>query len=181
MSVVSKQAPSSERDAPGRNHPEGRMLFDLGAIDLSQRFADSDEIARWNPHRGNMAFIDAIVWVGDDFRQGLAIHKVRDDEFWVEGHFPGDPMMPGVLMLEAGAQLACYMFNARKKENVLAIFLRIERAAFRSSVTPGDDFYLLCKQVKFGRRQFVTDIQGVVGRRIAFDARIRGMTRLKDE
>jgi hypothetical protein len=43
-------------------------------------------------------------------------------------------------------------------------------------VQPGDDLYLLCSEVKYGRRRFVSDIQGVVGDKIAFDARISGMS-----
>ncbi len=58
---------------------EQDIVINAGIVFDGRAAADSDEIARWNPHRGNMAFIDAIVWVGDDFRQGLAIHKVRDD------------------------------------------------------------------------------------------------------
>jgi 3-hydroxymyristoyl/3-hydroxydecanoyl-(acyl carrier protein) dehydratase len=84
-------------------------------------------------------------------------------------------MMPGVLMIEAGAQMSCYLYNRRRPDPKVIAFLRIENASFRSMVEPGDDLYLLCKEVKFGRRQFVSDIQGMVGDRITFDARIRGM------
>ena len=82
---------------------------------------------------------------------------------------------PGVLQIECGAQLACYLFNSRRQEPVVAAFLRIQDAAFRNKVSPGDTLYILCKDVKFGRRQFTCAVQGVVEDRVAFEATISGM------
>ncbi len=61
-------------------------------------------------------------------------------------------------------------------EHVIAAFLRIENCAFRSMVAPGDDLFILMQDVKFQRRRFIVDVQGVVGTRIAFDCRITGMS-----
>jgi 3-hydroxyacyl-[acyl-carrier-protein] dehydratase len=151
------------------------FLFDLADIDLSARVADRDGIARFNPHRGYMALLDAVIWQNEGPSRAVAIKRIGEDEFWVGGHFPGKPMFPGVLMVEAGAQLACYMHMQRMAPPKIAAFLRIESASFRSMVQPGDDLILLAQAVKFGRRQFSADIQGVVADRIAFDARISGM------
>lgn len=151
------------------------LLFDLADIDLSARVADRDRIAKFNPHRGEMALLDAIIWQNEGPSRAVAIKRVHPDEFWVDGHFPGKPMYPGVLMVEAGAQLACYMHMQRMEGPKIAAFLRIENASFRSMVQPGDDLILLGQAVKFGRRQFSADIQGLVGDRVAFDARISGM------
>lgn len=153
-----------------------RLLFDVSEIDISGCCRTRKELEQWNPHRGVMASLDSLIWETPDHTRGLAIKHVREDEFWVEGHFPGRPMMPGVLQIEAGAQLACYMYIVRKTEPSLAAFLRIENAAFRTMVKPGNDLYLLCKEVKSGARRFVSDIQGLVNGQIAFDARITGMT-----
>ena len=155
---------------------EGKPMFDLDGIDLAARVADRSEIERFNPHRHEMSFLDALVWASPDRSRGVAIKRVRDDEFWVRGHFPDMPLYPGVLQIECGAQLACYLFNSRRQEPVVAAFLRIQDAAFRNKVCPGDDLYILCADIKFGRRQFVCAVQGVVQDRVAFEATISGMS-----
>jgi 3-hydroxyacyl-[acyl-carrier-protein] dehydratase len=152
-----------------------RTLFDLSGIDLSRRLLSRQQLERYIPHRGNMAMVDWLIWNSPDYKRAVGLKHVRADEFWVPGHFPDKPMLPGVLMVETGAQLACYAFNARGTELEIVAFLRIENAAFRSVVVPGDDLYLLVNEKKFGRRAFESDIQGFVGDRIAFDATISGM------
>jgi 3-hydroxyacyl-[acyl-carrier-protein] dehydratase len=179
VSVVPSQARSGSTDtAPGgpdQDAARARLLFELDGVDLSRKALSRDELEQWNPHRGDMSLLDGIVWSSADKSRCVAVKHVRDDEFWVAGHFPSLPMMPGVLMIEAGAQAACYLFNVRRGKRVLAAFLRIEDASFRSSVHPGDTLHILCQEVKLGRRRFISDIQGVVGDRIAFEARISGM------
>jgi 3-hydroxyacyl-[acyl-carrier-protein] dehydratase len=151
-------------------------LFDLSGIDLGARRADRKQIERWVPHRGQMALLDYIVWHSDDFKRGVALKHVRDDEFWVPGHFPARAMLPGVLMIESGAQVATFLYNARFPEPRIAAFVRLEEATFRIPVVPGDDLYLLCREVKFTPKRFSSDIQGMVDGKVVFDARITGMT-----
>lgn len=153
-----------------------QVILDLSSIDVSATIADRAQIAKWIPHRHEMALLDSIVWASDDFGSGVARWDVRDDEFWVRGHFPEKSMLPGVLQVEAGAQLACYLYNRRYNRTNPAAFLRIEEAVFRRSVEPGQQLMILCREIKCSSRRFITQIQGLIhGDQVAFEGRIHGM------
>lgn len=160
--------------AEQRRSPQ-TLMFDVGAIDLDSIVADRAAIERLNPHRHEMALLDEVIWISDDQTCALGRHRCRPDAFWVRGHFPGKPMMPGVLQVEAGAQLVCYLWNIQQEIPQVAAFLRIEQTAFRRSVLPGEELLLLCREVKKGRRRFISDVQGVVDGQVAFESRITGM------
>jgi len=155
--------------------PSDRFIIDLDQLDLDHRFLDREGIARWNPHRDDMAQLDAVIWKSQDNTHGVGIKHVRDDEFWVSGHFPGRAMFPGVLMVESGAQLGALLFSLRQEEKRLAAFLRIDKAVFRRAVEPGDDLLILAREVKKQSRKFISDIQGVVDGKLCFEVRIEGL------
>lgn len=170
---MSSLARESNPDAPAR--AKQAPLFDLTGIDLAGTHSTREEIAATIPHRAEMALLDKIVWASEDHTKGIASVQVTGEEFWVRGHFPHRPMLPGVLMVEAGAQLSCWLWQKRQPKPCLAAFLRIENAVFRQSVTVGHEMFVLCKEIKATPRRFFTDIQGLVNNQICFEARISGM------
>src|SRR5690242_481290 len=84
-------------------------FVDLSTIDLTQVIADRQAIYRILPHKFEFEQLDTIVWIDPVNYIGVARREVREDEFWVRGHIPGRPLLPGVLMIETAAQLASYM------------------------------------------------------------------------
>ena len=98
------------------------------------------EIMEFAPHRGDMLLIDEIR--EHTATMGVGIHYVKDDAFWCAGHFPGHPVMPGVLQVEALAQAAglIAMKNLVQSGGKKAIgyFVSIEKVRFFQKVVPGD-------------------------------------------
>lgn len=151
------------------------LLIDLSDIDLEKIAYGPEEIERVNPHRGCMRMLDGIVYHDEGFTEAVAYRDIKDDEFWVDGHIPGRPLFPGVLMLEAAAQLASYLSLNRMKENTFMGFIGCETVKFRGQVVPGDRLYILGKEVEFRRRRWTCSGQGIVRGTMVFEATIVGM------
>lgn len=151
-------------------------LFDVSGLDLDARVMEKDAIHEWIPHRGQMSLLDAVVWLSEDHSRCIGIKTNSSDEFWVSGHFPQIPLLPGVLMIEAAAQLMCMQYNMRFGERRTGIFTRIENCSFRQSVTVGDTLYLMIEEIRFSRRGFQAKTQGWVNGAMAFDAKLSGIT-----
>ncbi len=150
-------------------------LLDFASIDLTGKMIPHERINDYIPHRGHMLLLDHVIWHRADYTAAVAIKRVRDDEFWCEGHIPGRPILPGVLMVEAGAQLASIMYFARFEHRKFAGFTRIENTVFRGMVVPGDDLYFIAREVKFHPKRFISDCQGLVNGKIVYESRVTGM------
>ncbi len=147
------------------------------AYDLSSVIADIEDIRRYNQQRFEMEQLTAIVH--EDTERGLCVgyKDVRRDEFWVRGHFPGLPLMPGVLMCEAAAQLSSYF---TQKHNLLQAkvigFGGLEEVRFREPVVPGDRLVIAVERVRVRpKSMIVCRFQGLVRESIVVDGVIKGV------
>src|SRR5262249_2115821 len=128
--------------------------FSPSQVDFSTVVADQEEIRRVNPQRFEMEQLTAIVHIDRD-ANGVAGYKdVTPDEFWCRGQMPGYPLMPGVLMCEAAAQLCSYyVITFGLLESDFTGFGGMEEVRFRGVVKPGDRLVLVAVAKKLHRRQ----------------------------
>jgi len=152
------------------------LHFDPAKLDLSGVVADQEAIRHTNPQRYEMEQLTAIVYVDSENHIIAGYKDVRPDEFWVRGHMPGYPLLPGVLMCEAAAQLcAYYSTHYGIKEGDFIGFGGLEEVRFRAPVHIGDRLVLIAKAVKLHRRQTIYNVQGFVGTTMVFHAGVIGV------
>jgi 3-hydroxyacyl-[acyl-carrier-protein] dehydratase len=151
------------------------LLVDLAGIDLARILIPIEEIRQINPQRYEMEQLTGIVHLDAAAGQIVAVKEVRPDEFWVRGHIPGRPLMPGVVMIEAAAQMTSFYYKYVQKDSRFVGFAGVDAVKFRGQVAPGDRLILLGKVVEIRSRRAVFDTQGVVGDKLVFEARITGM------
>jgi 3-hydroxyacyl-[acyl-carrier-protein] dehydratase len=150
-------------------------LFEVSGIDLSRTIADKVELDKFLPQTGPMRQCDRIAWISDDMRTCVAIKDIRPDEFWCEHHIKGRPLYPGVLMIEATAQAASWLFRTRFPALGFLGFLRCDDAVFRGQVVPGDTFVMLIQEIEATPRRFISKVQAQVRGKLVFEAQITGM------
>jgi 3-hydroxyacyl-[acyl-carrier-protein] dehydratase len=152
-----------------------QYIFDLTEIDLNRIVYDQEAIRAANPQRGDMEMLDAIVHARPENGEIIGYKDVRPDEFWVEGHIPGRPLFPGVLMIEAAAQLASFYTKVFLKLEGFIGFGAVDNVKFRGQVLPGNRLYVIGKKTFFRHRRVGCDMQGMVDGNLVFEAQVTGV------
>ncbi|MBD16362.1 MAG: beta-hydroxyacyl-ACP dehydratase [Planctomycetaceae bacterium] len=152
-------------------------IIDPASIDFSQQVADIEAIQRYNQQRGAMHQLTAIVY--DDSATGICIgyRDVSQDEFWHSGHMPGMPLMPGVIMCEAAAQVCSFHSG---KHDLLGCevmgFGGLDNVRFRGVVVPGQRLTIVCQVINVRRGKMISSrFQGFVDESIACEGELRGV------
>jgi len=150
-------------------------LIDLSMIDLTNIVITPDKVGEMNPQAGDMRQLDHIAYVSDDKLTAVGVKEVGKNEFWIAGHIPGRPIYPGVLMIEAAAQISSILYHLNSEDKQFMGFTRCDNCSFRGQVIPGDTLALVSIIRKFQRRRFVCDAQGYVDGTFIFEVQITGM------
>ena len=151
------------------------FLFDLSKIDLNAIEYDQEAVRRANPQRRAMEHLNGIIWSDREKGQVLGFKNVRDDEFWVDGHIPGRPLLPGVMMIECAAQLASFYSKVFLEWTGFIGFGAVDGVKFRQEVVPGQRLLMLAQHVSQRHRRISCITQGVVNGSIVFEAEIVGV------
>jgi 3-hydroxyacyl-[acyl-carrier-protein] dehydratase len=152
------------------------LILDPATLDLTRVVADREAIRRVNPQRFEMEHLTAVVLADREQHVVAGYRDVGADEFWVRGHMPGYPLLPGVLICEAAAQLASYyIVTAGLLEGAFLGFGGMDGVRFRRPVRPGDRLVLVGKAVRLRQRHSTFAVQGFVGNTLVFQGDIFGV------
>lgn len=157
--------------------PAEGPVIDPTAFDFSRPIAGIEEIRAVNPHRYEFEMLSGIVHVDPATHLIVGFKDAAPDDFWTRGHMPGFPLMPGVLMCEAAAQLCGYYYTTQKigEPGSLLGLGGVDEAKFVRTVRPGERLVLVGTGVRVHRRLTRFLVKGYVGTERTFEALITGV------
>lgn len=171
--MSAKRSPNQLNQAIGVVIKEAFVPFSRFSYD--NVLVDKEGIRAVNPHRFEMMLLDGVLLIEDDHAVGYL--DVVEDAFWVRGHFPDRPLMPGVLICESAAQLSSYFAikTGLVSDGVVGLG-GLTDVRFRGPVVPGDRLTLMLKKGKARvNAMFNADFQGFVDQTLVVDGTIKGV------
>lgn len=150
-------------------------FVDPSEYDHDKVVINREEIGQVNPHRFELILLDGILYIDDE--RAVGFKDVTEDEFWVRGHFPDKPLMPGVLICECAAQLSSYYALTRGLVTKGYVGLGgLEDIRFRGPVVPGDRLTVMLKRGRVRKDAiFSAHFQGFVKDTLVVDGTIKGV------
>jgi 3-hydroxyacyl-[acyl-carrier-protein] dehydratase len=153
-------------------------IIDPATVDLSQVILDQAGIRRYNPQRFEMEQVTAVCFEDTSRHACLGYKDVTAADFWVRGHMPGMPLMPGVVQIEAAAQLCSYYVHRHELlgPNVTVGLGGLDEIRFREPVRPGDRLIIVAELVKLRTGiMCVCHFQEFVGTSLVCEGVIKGV------
>lgn len=127
---------------------------------------DMVDIKKILPHREPFLFVDDITSISKKSADGY--HEVKEDEFWTKGHFPGNPIFPGVILLELMAQVGGFVFVDDINGGTFAYLSKVDDLKYSQKVLVGDKIEVHAElEDRFGDYAKVRTVARVKGRKVA--------------
>lgn len=151
--------------------------FDPSTIDFTRAVLDIDAIRAVNPHRHEMELLTAVVSMDRAAHRVVGYKDLSASDFWCRGHMPGYPLLPGVLMCEAAAQLTGLYVQYQKitDDGALMGLGGIEETRFLRPVRPGDRLVMVGTGLRVHRRMTKFRVVGYVGTEKVFETTLIGV------
>ena len=152
-------------------------IVEFSEFDVNNVIADRAAIESVNPHRYELSLLDGVLF--DDVETGRCVGycDATMDAFWVRGHMPGMPLMPGVIMCECAAQLCSYFCLKYNMLDADGVGLGgLDEVRFRSPIVPGDRLIVMVQRRKLRRSAVVVSyFQGYVNEGLVVEGIIKGI------
>ncbi len=107
---------------------------------------NKEEIKNILPHRDSMLLLDEVTIDGDG--KAIGIKSIVGDEWFLNGHFPNNPVVPGVILCEILAQSVCILMPKEKLDGATPYFTGLDKVRFKSPIKPGDTLITECEIIK---------------------------------
>ncbi len=150
------------------------LLFDLSRLDVNHVAIPIEEIRKILPQRFEMEMLSGILF--DDGKYAVGYKDFTTEDFWVRGHIPERPLLPGVMMIECAAQLCAFSAMRQRPEMGFMGFAKCDEVRFRGTVVPPARLYMIASMVELNRRRAVAKCQGVFEGLLVFEATVTGMS-----
>ncbi len=152
-----------------------KMLVDLTQLDMNRIEDPIEGIRKYNQQRFEMEMLSGVIKYDPQGAYVVAFKDTTADDFWVRGHIPGRPLMPGVLICECAAQCCSYYFGRSTQQTRFMGFAGLEGVKFRGQILPGDRLVMVAKVREMKSRISSFDCQGFVKGQMVFEGTINGI------